>query len=64
VSFYCDDIERTVAELKGRGVVFDGEIVDQGFGLVTTFTMPDGVKVDLYEPRYAKQARHGGRKED
>ena len=54
VSFYCDDIEATVAELKGRGVEFLGEISDEGFGLVTSFEMPGGVKVGLYQPRYDK----------
>ena len=54
VSFYCDDIEGTVAELKGRGVEFSGEVVDQGFGLVTHFVMPGSVKVMLYQPRYEK----------
>lgn len=52
VSFYCDDIEATVKELKGRGVEFDTDVVDQGFGLVTRLTMPGGVSVQLYEPRY------------
>jgi catechol 2,3-dioxygenase-like lactoylglutathione lyase family enzyme len=54
VSFYCDDIEKTVAELKGRGVEFDDEITDQGYGFVIHFTMPGGVKVDLYQPKYTK----------
>src|SRR5690348_7151514 len=40
ISFYCDDIERTVAELKSRGVEFTSEIQDMGFGLVTGFVMP------------------------
>lgn len=55
VSFYCDDIHATVAELQSRGVEFDGPITDEGFGLVTHFTMPGGVKVQLYEPRYEKR---------
>ncbi len=55
VSFYCDDIQGTVASLKKRGVVFDTEISDEGFGFVTFFTMPGGVKVELYEPKYAKR---------
>src|SRR3569832_199089 len=38
ISFYCDDIEKTVAELKGRGAEFTGPVVDQGYGLVTWFT--------------------------
>lgn len=56
VSFYCDDIEKTVAELKTRGVEFIGGVVDQGFGLVTRFRMPGGVEAQLYEPRYVKHA--------
>ena len=54
ISFYCDDIEKTVAELKSRGVEFSGEVVDQGYGLVTQFKMPGGVEVQLYQPRYSK----------
>ncbi len=57
VSFYCDDIQKTALELKGRGVVFDDEVSDQGYGLVTHFTMPGNVTVELYEPRYQKRAR-------
>lgn len=56
VSFYCDDIESTVAELKGRGVRFDQDVADHGYGFVTYFTMPGGVKVQLYEPKYRKRA--------
>ncbi|HUG53497.1 MAG TPA: VOC family protein [Vicinamibacteria bacterium] len=56
VSFYCDDIQKTVAELRSRGVPFKGEVEDHGYGLVTHFTMPGGVTVQLYEPRYVKQS--------
>ncbi len=54
ISFYCDDIERTVAELKGRGVEFTAPVTDQGYGLVTQFHMPGGLEVQLYQPRYAR----------
>src|SRR5688572_22637682 len=54
VSFYCDDIETTVAELKAKGVEFTTPVTDQGFGLVTRFRMPGGVEFDLYEPKYQK----------
>jgi catechol 2,3-dioxygenase-like lactoylglutathione lyase family enzyme len=54
VSFYCDDIEKTVEELRGRGVEFTDGVVDQGFGLVTHFAMPGGVTVQLYQPLYEK----------
>jgi len=54
LSFYCDDIQATVAELKGRGVEFTDGITDQGYGLVTHFRVPGGFTVQLYEPRYSK----------
>src|SRR5438105_6264022 len=40
ISFYCDDIEKTVADLKKRGVKFTSMIEDHGYGLVTHFKMP------------------------
>lgn len=54
ISFYCDDIEQTVAELKRRGVEFTQAIEDHGYGLVTFFQVPGGFQVQLYEPRYSK----------
>jgi len=54
ISFYCDDIQATVAELKGRGVEFTGDVEDHGYGLVTHFRMPGEIVVQLYQPRYAK----------
>jgi catechol 2,3-dioxygenase-like lactoylglutathione lyase family enzyme len=54
VSFYCSDIEGTVAELKARGVEFTHAIEDHGYGLVTYFRVPGGFSVQLYEPRYRK----------
>jgi catechol 2,3-dioxygenase-like lactoylglutathione lyase family enzyme len=54
ISFYCDDIEKTVAELKERGVEFTTEITDAGFGLITDFRLPDGSEVQLYQPKYAR----------
>jgi hypothetical protein len=56
ISFFTDDLEKTVKELKGRGVKFDDAIADHGYGLVTHLTMPGGVKVQLYQPKYAKKA--------
>jgi hypothetical protein len=57
VSFYTDDVAATVAELQGRGVVFDHPIENHGYGLVTHFTMPGDVRVQLYQPKYRKRAR-------
>jgi len=55
ISFYCDDLEKTVQELKGRGVEFIDPIADHGYGLVTHFKMPGDVEVQLYQPRYRKK---------
>jgi len=54
ISFYCDDIQSTVADLKARGVEFTHEVVDEGFGLVTYFRVPGDFEVQLYQPHYAK----------
>jgi predicted enzyme related to lactoylglutathione lyase len=56
ISFYCDDIHATVASLKARGVEFTGDVIDVGYGLATWFKMPGGFAVQLYEPRYRRDA--------
>jgi catechol 2,3-dioxygenase-like lactoylglutathione lyase family enzyme len=55
ISFYCDDIEQTVADLKAKGVEFTEPISDRGYGLVTHFKVPGGFAVQLYQPRYSKR---------
>ena len=52
ISFYCDDIQQTVEELKAKGVQFKGEIEDHGYGLVTHFQVPGDFYVQLFQPRY------------
>ena len=54
ISFYCDDIEATMAELTARGVEFTRGIEDEGFGLTARFAMPGGLDVQLYQPAYEK----------
>jgi hypothetical protein len=53
-SLMCDDIERTVAELRGKGVGVREEIEDQGFGLVTEIDVPGAGWMMLYEPRHER----------
>ena len=48
----CDDIHATVQDLKARGVEFTKEITDERWGLVTTFRVPGGGEMGLYEPRH------------
>jgi len=61
ISFYCDDIETTVRELRAKGVEFTQEIADHGYGYVTMFRMPGDLEVQLYQPKYVKRAntQHG-----
>jgi catechol 2,3-dioxygenase-like lactoylglutathione lyase family enzyme len=54
ISFYCDDIEKTVAELKAKGVEFTGPVENHGYGLVTHFQVPGGFAIQLYQPLYRK----------
>jgi predicted enzyme related to lactoylglutathione lyase len=54
ISFYCDDIQQTVRELRERGVEFTREIEDHGYGFVTFFKVPGNFEVQLYQPKYGK----------
>ncbi|MAG34851.1 MAG: extradiol dioxygenase [Dehalococcoidia bacterium] len=52
LSFWCDDIEKTVQELEAKGVSFRTPIEDQGWGHATAFELPGGNEVMLYEPKH------------
>ena len=54
ISFYCDDVEKTVSALKERGVEFTDQITDKGYGLAVHFKVPGGFEVELYQPSYSK----------
>jgi catechol 2,3-dioxygenase-like lactoylglutathione lyase family enzyme len=54
ISFYCDDIHATVADLRSRGVEFTEPVTDAGYGLVTHFRVPGDFEVQLYQPKYAR----------
>ena len=56
ISFYCDDIAQTVKELEARGVEFLHGVEDQGYGLVTYMKVPGGFSIQLYQPKYSKNA--------
>lgn len=48
----CDDVNKTIEELKAKGATFVGDISDRGWGLVTTIKLPSGSQLGLYEPRH------------
>ena len=52
ITFMCDDLEATMDELREKGIEFDGEPEDQGFGIVATMILPGDVRMLLYEPRH------------
>jgi catechol 2,3-dioxygenase-like lactoylglutathione lyase family enzyme len=53
LSFMCDDVHATLAELRARGIEAEGEPVDAGYGITTTLILPGDVRVQLYQPRHA-----------
>jgi hypothetical protein len=52
LSFMCDDLQATMADLSAKGVQFEGEPAASGFGVFVTMVLPGGVKVLLYQPRH------------
>jgi catechol 2,3-dioxygenase-like lactoylglutathione lyase family enzyme len=53
LSFICDDLESTMEELRAKGVEFEGEPVDEGWGIGAMMKLPGGAGILLYEPRHA-----------
>jgi predicted enzyme related to lactoylglutathione lyase len=53
ISFMCDDIHATVADLRARGVSVVGEPRDEGYGITIMMVLPGGCEVQLYQPRHA-----------
>jgi hypothetical protein len=52
LSFMCDDINGTIADLRARGIDVDEDTEAAGYGTTTTMHLPGGVDVLLYEPRH------------
>ena len=48
----CDNIQATLADLRGRGVEVARDVSDQGWGLLAAIRLPDGSEFPLYEPRH------------
>jgi catechol 2,3-dioxygenase-like lactoylglutathione lyase family enzyme len=53
LSLMCSDVEATVAELKAKGVEFDGGVENQGWGLVAKMKVPGCGELWVYQPRHA-----------
>jgi hypothetical protein len=49
----CDDVEAFVADMKKRDVTC-APVDDQGWGRLTSVTLPGGGQLGVYEPRHAR----------
>ena len=52
ISFMCDDVAATRADLEAKGAEFEGDIADEGWGLVARMLVPGADPISLYEPRH------------
>ena len=52
ICFMCDDLAATIAELRAKGIEFDGEPQTASFGETITMVLPGGVRVLLYQPTH------------
>jgi catechol 2,3-dioxygenase-like lactoylglutathione lyase family enzyme len=49
--FMCDDLQATIEKLEANNVPC-GPVSDQGWGILTTMTLPGGGQIGLYQPRH------------
>jgi hypothetical protein len=49
----CDDLAATMRDLQGHGVTC-APVTEARWGLVTSFRLPGGSEVGLYEPRHPR----------
>jgi hypothetical protein len=56
--FMCDDVKAFVSEMS-RHNIESAPVQDQGYGLVTSITLPGGGKLGVYQPRHARPASMG-----
>ena len=54
ISFYCDDLQATVAELKAKGATFLQPVREEDWGFVAMLEVPGAGEVELYQPKYGK----------
>lgn len=52
ITFMCDDLDATLAELESKGVPRAEEPEEARFGKVCRVWLPGGVKVMVYEPSH------------
>ncbi len=48
----CQDIEKTITELREKGVKFSRPVQETSWGRTTAFALPGGGELGLYQPRH------------
>jgi hypothetical protein len=51
--FMCEDVKAFVSEMSKHNIAC-AAVQDQGYGLVTSLTLPGGGKLGVYQPRHAR----------
>src|SRR3990170_763386 len=59
VSLMCDDLTATMAELRGRGAEFRGDVAEEAWGSTAQLVVPGARTMMLYEPKYRPPAFEG-----
>ena len=57
VALHVDDVQAARAELEGKGVAFQGDVVDSGVCFMAYFADPDGNALMLHHRYAPKDAR-------
>jgi hypothetical protein len=48
----CQDIEKTIGELRAKGVKFSRAVSEESWGRVCAIALPGGGELGLYQPRH------------
>jgi hypothetical protein len=59
--FMCDDVKAFVSEMSKHDIAC-AAVQDQGYGLVTSVTLPGGGKLGVYQPRHARPKPMGAKR--
>lgn len=51
LSLMCNDLDATLREFEGKGVIC-GPVRDFGWGRTSSFELPDGQRLRIYQPLY------------
>ena len=52
ISFMCDDLDATMAELRAKGAEFRGSIQEQIYGRIIMLIVPGADDIQLYQPTH------------